>query len=44
VFPDRVKSLALTLDYTEGQALDYIIDRPQKEALFFLCLSLFFHW
>lgn len=38
VFPDRVKSLALTLDYTEGQALDYsVIDQPQKEALSFLC-------
>lgn len=40
VFPDRVKRLALTLDYTEGQALDYsVIDQPQKKKHFPFCVE-----
>lgn len=41
VFPDRIKRLALTLDYTEGQALDYsVIDQPQKRSTFLFVLKL----
>lgn len=41
VFPDRVKRLALTLDYTKGQALDYsVIDQPQKRSTFLFVLKL----
>ncbi len=41
MFLDKVKSLALTLDYTEGQALDYSIDQPKRSTFLFVFKLIF---